>query len=106
VGDPGLDRDEWELSGRVWSLSSRIRRPRRCPELDGLVEGMLVAHGDPVEEEHEFEAPEDKVVRGFLEAGRITRLREAGETVDSSDVGAGIAGYRTVHDYLAERYVA
>ena len=75
-------------------------------ELDGLVERMMVANGNPVDEEHEFEASEAEIVKEFREARRIARLVDAGEQVDPGDVGAAVAGYRNVYDYLDDRYVA
>jgi hypothetical protein len=44
------------------------------------------------------------VVKEFLEARRITRLLEAREPSILA-TWAAVAGYRNVHDYLAERYV-
>jgi hypothetical protein len=106
VRDPGLDRHEWETEWQALEPLVADSPAEALPELDDLVERMLVAHGYPVDEEREFEAPEEEVVKEFLEARRITRLAEAGEAVDPGDVGAAVAGYRNVHDYLAERYVA
>ena len=76
------------------------------PELDDLVGRILEAHGYPLDEEHEFEAPEAEIVKEFLEARRVARLVEAGERVDPGDVGAAVGGYRNVYAYLTERYVA
>jgi hypothetical protein len=106
VRDPGLDRHEWETEWQALEPLVADSPAEALPELDALVERMMVAHGYPVDEEHEAEAPQDEVVKEFLEARRITRLVDAGESVDPSDVGAAVAGYRNVHDYLAERYVA
>jgi hypothetical protein len=77
--------------------ASRARPPRRSDAGGARV---------PARRGHEFEAPEAEVVKEFLEARRLTRLVEAGERVDPRDVGAAIAGYRNVYDYLTERYVA
>ena len=44
---------------------------RALPELDEVVRRML-GHGNPVDEEHEFAAPEAEVVKEFLEACRVT----------------------------------
>jgi hypothetical protein len=106
VRDPGLDRHEWETEWQALEPLVADSPAEALPELDGLVERMMTAHGYAMDEEQDSEAPEDEVMKEFLEARRITRLLESGEPVDPSDVGAAVAGYRNVHDYLAERYVA
>jgi hypothetical protein len=106
VGDPGRDRHEWETEWQALDPLVADSPAEALPELDALVERMMIVHGYPVGDEHEAEAPEDEVVKEFLEARRITRLVDAGESVDPSDVGVAVAGYRNVHDSLAERYVA
>ena len=67
---------------------------------------MFAVHGFPFDEEHEFEAPEDEVVKEFLEPRRVPRLVEAAERVDPGDSGAAVAGYHSVYEYLGERYIA
>ena len=104
--DPGLDRHEWETEWQGLEPLLADSPAETLPELDGLVERMMIAHGYAVEEEGEPEASEDEVVKEFLEARRITRLLESGERVDPGDVGAAVAGYRNVRDSLAERYVS
>jgi len=106
VRDPGLDRHEWETEWQGLEPLVADSPAESLPELDGLVERMLLAHGYPLDPEHEFEAPEPEVLKEFFEARRITRLVDAGESVDPGDIGAAVAGYRNVYDYLTERYVA
>jgi hypothetical protein len=105
VHDPGLDRHEWETEWQGLEPLVADSPAEALSELDDLVERMMAAHGYPVDEERAFESPEDEVVKEFVESRRITRLVEVGEAVDPGDVGAAIAGYRNVHDSLAERYV-
>lgn len=104
--DSGLDRHEWETEWQGLEPLVADSPAEALPELDGLVGRMMVAHGYPVDEEREYGAPEDEVVKEFAEARRVARLVEAGETVDPSDIGAAVAAYRNVYDYLSERYVA
>jgi hypothetical protein len=106
VRDPGVDRHEWETEWQGLEPLVADSPAEALPEVDGLVERMLEAHGFPLDEEHEFEAPGEEVVKEFLEARRITRLVEGGEAVDPGDIGAAVVGYRNVYDYLSERYVA
>ena len=102
--DPGADRHEWETEWQGLEPLLADSPAEALPELDSFAERMLVAHGYSVEGERE--APEDEVVKEFAEARRIARLVDAGEAVAPSDIGAAVAGYRNVYDYLTERYVA
>ena len=104
--DPGLDRHEWETEWQGLEPLLADSPAEALPEVDVLVERMMLAHGYPVEAGDEFEAPEVEVVKEFLEARRVARLVDAGEAVDPGDVGAAVAGYRNVYDYLTDRYVA
>jgi hypothetical protein len=106
VRDPGVDRHEWETEWQGLEPLVADSPGEALPEVDDLVARMLEAHGYPLDEEHEFEAPEAEVVKEFLEARRVTRLAEAGEAVDPGDIGAAVAGYRNVYDHLSDRYVA
>jgi hypothetical protein len=103
--EPGLNRHEWETEWQGLEPLIADSPAESLPEVDGLIERMLLEHGYPVDAEHEFEAPEAEVVKEFLEARRVARLVDAGESVDPSDVGAAVAGYRNVYDYLIDRYV-
>jgi len=106
VTEPGLDRHEWETEWQGLEPLLADSPGEALPEVNGLVERMLVERGYPIDEEHEFEAPEAEVVKEFFEARRIARLLDAGETVDPGDIGAAVAGYRNIYDYLIERYVS
>jgi hypothetical protein len=99
VRDPELDRHEWETEWQGLEPLVADSPAEALPELDELARRML-GHGYPVDEEHEFAAPEAEVVKEFLEACRVTRRVDAGESVDPGDVGAAVAGYRNVDDYL------
>ena len=104
--EPGLDRHEWETEWQGLEPLLADSPAEALPEVDGLVERMLVERGYPIDEGREHEAPEVEVVREFREARRVTRLLEGGKSVDPGDVGAAVAGYRNVYEYLLENYIA
>ena len=106
VRDPGIDRHEWETEWQGLEPLLADSPAEALPEVDGLVERMMLANGYPVDPEDELQAPEVEIVKEFLEARRVARLVDAGEAVDPGDVGAAVAGYRNVYDYLTDRYVA
>jgi hypothetical protein len=70
------------------------------PEVDRLIERMLVESGYPTTEEQARDAADPELVAEFLEARRITNLVESGEAVDPSDIGAAITGYRSLYELL------
>jgi len=70
------------------------------PEVDRLIERMLIENGYPTTEEEALDAADPELVAEFLEARRITNLVEAGETVDPGDIGAAITGYRSLYELL------
>jgi hypothetical protein len=103
VTDPGLDRHEWETEWQALEPLVIDSPEEALPELDGLVARMMDARGFATTEEAAQESPEPEVVAEFLEARRIARLVDAGETVDPGDIGAAITGYRNLYEYLLEQ---
>ena len=98
--DPGVDRHEWETEWQALEPLVVDSPGEALPELDDLVARILAARGYPLEEEQAREAEEPEVLAEFHEARRITRQVERGETVDPSDIGAAITGYRNLYEYL------
>jgi hypothetical protein len=106
VREPGVDRHEWESEWQALAPLV-VDTPREAlPELDQLIERMMLERGYPVDEGHAHEAPEPEVVAEFLEARRITSLAEAGADVAPSDVGAAVTGYRNLYEYLLTSHVS
>jgi hypothetical protein len=105
VREPGVDRHEWETEWQALEPLVVDSPAEALPELDDLVERMMLEQGYPVEEERAGEAPEPEVLAEFLEARRLTRLVESGDAVAPSDIGAAVTGYRNLYEYLLDRYV-
>ena len=70
------------------------------PEVDRLIERMLIERGHPTTEEEAVDSAEPEIAAEFLEARRITTLVDAGETVDPGDIGAAVTGYRALYEFL------
>jgi hypothetical protein len=102
VVEPGLDRHEWQTEWEGLEPLVVDSPAEALPELDDLVARMLTERGFPITEEAAAEAAEPEIVAEFLEARRITRLVDAGETVDPGDIGAAVTGYRNLYEYLLE----
>ena len=100
VEDPGLDRHEWETEWQALEPLVADSPGEALPELDDLIERMMVARGYPIAGDQAPEATEPEVVAEFLEARRITRLADEGATIDPGDVGAAVTAYRNLYEYL------
>jgi hypothetical protein len=102
MDDPGLDRHEWESEWQALEPLVADSPAEALPELDDLVERMMVARGYPVTDEPASESADPEVLAEFLEARRIARLADEGATVDPGDVGAAVTAYRNLYHYLLE----
>src|SRR5688500_9048444 len=107
--DPGLDRHLWESE---WAALEPLVRddPREAlPELDRLVERMLLEEGYPLEEgELERTAEEGidpDVLASFHAARDLTRRVDSGKDVDPAEVGQAVGLYRALYEHLMTRQV-
>lgn len=105
--DPGLDRHLWESE---WAALEPLVRddPRGVlPELDRLVERMLLEEGYPVEEgvlERTAEEGIDPDVLASFQAARdLTRRADSGSDVDPAEVGQAVGLYRALYEHLITR---
>jgi hypothetical protein len=103
MDDPGLARHEWESEWQALEPLVIDSPVEALPELDNLIERMMVERGYPIDEEGGRESAEPEVVAEFLEARRIAEAADRGETVDPGDVGAAVTGYRNLYEYLLNR---
>jgi hypothetical protein len=100
VVEPGVDRHDWETEWQGLEPLVVDAPAEALPEVDRLIERMLVESGYPTTEEEAHDAAEPELVAEFLEARRITNLVEAGEAVDPGDIGAAITAYRSLYELL------
>jgi len=98
--EPGLDRHEWQTEWEGLEPLIVDAPAEALPEVDRLIERMLTDRGYPTTEEEARETAEPEIVAEFLEARRITTLVDAGESVDPSEIGAAITGYRNLYELL------
>ena len=100
--EPGLDRHEWETEWQGLEPLIVDSPAEALPEVDSLIERMLVERGFPVTEAAAGESADPEIVAEFLEARRIARLVDAGERVDPGDIGAAVTGYRNLYEHLID----
>jgi hypothetical protein len=101
--EPGVDRHEWESEWQALEPLVVDSPLEALPEVDRLIERMMIENGYPVDEESARDSAEPEVVAEFLEARRIAQAGDRGETVDPGDVGAAITAYRSLYEYLLNR---
>jgi hypothetical protein len=104
--EPGLDRHEWETEWAALEPQIREEPVETLPELDRLVERMLVERGLPIDDEVAVEGADPEVVRAFRSAREITRLFESDADVSPGDAAPAVEDYRSVYEYLLEHRAA
>ncbi|HWM14019.1 MAG TPA: hypothetical protein VNO56_06030 [Gaiellaceae bacterium] len=105
--DPGLDRHLWESEWELLEPLVRDDPDEALPELDRLLERMLLEEGYPLEEgELERTAEEGidpDVLASFLAARDITRRTDRGLDVDPAEIGQAVGLYRALYEHLITR---
>jgi hypothetical protein len=100
VDEPGVDRHDWETEWQGLEPLIIDAPAEALPEFDRLIERMLIERGYPTTEDQAANAADPAIVAEFLEARRITRLVEAGEASNPSDLGAAVTAYRNLYEFL------
>ena len=100
MAEPGPDRHDWETEWQELEPLIIDAPAEALPEVDRLIERMLIERGYPTTEDQAANAADPAIVAEFLEARRITRLVEAGETSNASDLGAAVTAYRNLYEFL------
>jgi hypothetical protein len=107
VRDPGLDRHLWESEWEALEPLVRDDPDEALPELDRLLERMLLEEGYPLEEgELERTAEEGidpDVLASFLAARDIARRTDRGLNVDPAEIGQAVGLYRALYEHLITR---
>jgi hypothetical protein len=105
--DPGLDRHLWESEWQALEPLVRDDPREALPELDGLLERMLLEEGYPLEEGELERAAEQgidpDVLASFHAARDLTRRADSGSDVDPAEVGQAVGLYRALYEHLLTR---
>jgi hypothetical protein len=100
--EPGLDRHEWESQWQALEEALEEAPLEALPEVDRLIERILVEEGFPVHDPVADEGVEPEILMPFRDAHRVARQVATGESVDLGDVAAAINAYREIYAYLLE----
>jgi hypothetical protein len=100
--EPGLDRHEWESEWQALEPLVVDSPAEALPELDDLVERMLIEAGYPVAtpDPVDDEGIDPELLVSFRAAQEVTRQVDRGENVDPGDVGQAIGIYREIYEHL------
>jgi hypothetical protein len=103
--EPGLDRHEWESEWQALEPLVVDSPAEALPEVDALVERMLVEAGYPIDSPDliDDEGVDPELVVSFRAARETTRQIDRGETVDPGDVGQAVGIYREIYEHLLAR---
>jgi hypothetical protein len=108
--DPGLDRHLWESEWQALEPLVRDDPREALPELDGLLERMLLEQGYSLEEGELERAAEQgidpDVLASFHAARDITRRTDQGMDVEPAEVGQAVGLYRALYEHLLTRQAA
>jgi hypothetical protein len=100
--EPGLNRHEWETQWEALEPQVRDSPAEALPELDSLIERMLIERDYPIGDEVASEGADPEVVVAFRSAREIARLVESDADVSPGDVATAVEGYRSVYEHLLE----
>ena len=106
MAEPGLDLHEWQTEWEALEPLVEDSPREALPELDDLVERMLVARGFAPDDPVAAEGDEREVLANFRSAREITRLAESGADLSPGDVVPAIEGYREIYRILTEQRAA
>jgi hypothetical protein len=105
--EPGLNHHEWEIEWQTLEPLVVDAPAEALPELDRLVERMLVESGYQLEdgevERSTEEGIDPEVLAGYRAAREITTLVDQGVDVDPAEVGQVVGLYRELYDHLLAR---
>ncbi len=100
--DPGLDRHEWQTEWEALEADLEDSPAQALPELDDLIERILVERGFPIQDEVADDGIEPDVLVDYRSAHEIARRVERGEDVDPAEIGQAIHNYREIYLRLIE----
>lgn len=100
--EPGLDQHEWISEWEEIDPLLRESPTEALSEADDLVARMMEARGFALQEREGAELAEPETTRSFVEARRVTRQIDSGESYDPGDVALAVEAYRELYAYLLE----
>ena len=100
--DPGLDEHEWQTEWEALGPELEDSPAEALPELDDLIERILVARGFPIHDEVADDGIEPDLLVDYRSAHEIARRVDRGDDVDPAEIGQAIHNYREIYGQLID----
>ncbi len=103
MGDPGLDRHEWETAWQALEADLEDSPAETLPEVGDLIERMMVERKIPIDDEVADDGIDPEFLADFRSARDIAHRVDRGDDVDPAEIGQAIHNYREIYAQLLER---
>jgi hypothetical protein len=100
--EPGLDEHEWITEWEGIDPLLTESPTEALSEADDLIARMMEARGIPLEEREGEELTEPETILSFMEARRVARQIDSGESYDPGDVAVAVETYRELYRELLD----
>ena len=100
--EPGLDEHEWITEWEGIDSLLTESPTEALSEADDLIARMMEARGIPLEEREGEELTEPETILSFMEARRVARQIDSGESYDPGDVAVAVETYRELYRELLD----
>jgi len=100
--EPGLDEHEWITEWEAIDPLLTESPTETLAEADDLIARMMEARGFPLEEREGEELAEPETILSFMEARRVVRQIDSGESYDPGDVAVAVETYRELYRELLD----
>ena len=100
--EPGLDEHEWITEWEGIDPLLTESPTEALSEADDLIARMMEARGIPLEEREGEELTEPETILSFMEARRVVRQIDSGESYDPGDVAVAVETYRDLYRELLD----
>ncbi len=100
--DPGLDEHEWQTEWEALGPELEDSPAEALPEVDGLIERILLARGIPIHDEVADDGIEPDLLVDYRSAHEIARRVDRGDDVDPAEIGQAIHNYREIYRQLID----
>jgi hypothetical protein len=104
--EPGLDRHDWESEWQALEPHVRDAPAEALPELHDLVERMLHERGYLADDGTATQDADPEILAEYVTGAEVVERLERGESVDPSDIGSAVQGYRAVYEYVTTERAA
>lgn len=100
--EPGVDEHDWITEWEAIEPLLTESPTEALSEADDLIARMMEARGLPLERREGEELTEPETILSFVEARRVARQIDSGESYDPGDVAIAVETYRELYRELLD----